>query len=86
MRLGLIGSTGHWQTYAPALEQVAGLTLVAVAPAGPEETPGAFDHVSRHGRFEKAHVAPSRRHKRRPRRPTLAETRTGPLKCAGGGQ
>ena len=20
MRLGLIGSTGHWQTYAPALE------------------------------------------------------------------
>ena len=21
MRLGLIGSTGHWQTYAPALEQ-----------------------------------------------------------------
>ena len=32
MRLGLIGSTGHWHTYAPALEHVAGLTLVAVAP------------------------------------------------------
>ena len=45
MRLGLIGSTGHWQTYAPALEQVAGLTLVAVATAGPEETTGAFDHA-----------------------------------------
>jgi predicted dehydrogenase len=45
MRLGLIGSTGHWQTYAPALEHVAGLTLVAVAPAGPEETTGAFDHA-----------------------------------------
>jgi predicted dehydrogenase len=45
MRLGLIGSTGHWQTYAPALEQVAGLTLAAVAPAGPEETVGAFDHA-----------------------------------------
>jgi len=45
MRLGLIGSTGHWQTYAPALERVAGLTLVAVATAGPEETTGAFDHA-----------------------------------------
>ena len=45
MRLGLIGSMGHWQTYAPALEHVAGLTLVAVAPAGPEETTGAFDHA-----------------------------------------
>ena len=45
MRLGLIGSTGHWQTYAPALEHVAGLTLVAVAPAGPEETMGAFNHA-----------------------------------------
>lgn len=45
MRLGLIGSTGHWQTYAPAREHVAGLTLVAVAPAGPEETTGAFDHA-----------------------------------------
>src|SRR5262249_261546 len=45
MRLGLIGSTGHWRTYAPALEHVDGLTLVAVAPAGPEETTGAFDHA-----------------------------------------
>jgi predicted dehydrogenase len=45
MRLGLIGSTGHWQTYAPALEHVDGLTLAAVAPAGPEETTGAFDHA-----------------------------------------
>lgn len=45
MRLGLIGSTGHWQTYAPALGQVPGLALVAVAAAGPEETTGAFDHA-----------------------------------------
>ncbi len=47
MRLGLIGSTGHWQTYAPALKHVAGLALVAVAPAGPEETMGAFDPCPR---------------------------------------
>src|SRR3954462_12475903 len=45
MRLGLIGSTGHWQTYAPALGRVPGLTLAAVAAAGPEETTGAFDHA-----------------------------------------
>jgi predicted dehydrogenase len=45
MRLGLIGTTGHWRTYAPALEKVSGLTLVAVAPAGPEETLGGFDHA-----------------------------------------
>jgi predicted dehydrogenase len=45
MRLGLIGSTGHWHTYAPALEQVPGLSLVAVAAAGEGETPGAFDHA-----------------------------------------
>ncbi len=45
MRLGLIGSTGHWQTYAPAVERVRDLTLVAVAAAGPEETTGAFDHA-----------------------------------------
>lgn len=45
MRLGLIGSTGHWQTYAPALRQVPELSLVAVAASGPEETTGAFDHA-----------------------------------------
>jgi predicted dehydrogenase len=45
MRLGLIGSMGHWQTYAPALRRVPGLTLVAVAAAGSEETLGAFDHA-----------------------------------------
>jgi hypothetical protein len=45
MRLGLIGSTGHWLTYAPAIERVRGLTLAAVAAAGPEETTGAFDHA-----------------------------------------
>jgi predicted dehydrogenase len=45
MRLGLIGSTGHWQNYAPALGRVPELTLAAVAAAGPEETTGAFDHA-----------------------------------------
>src|SRR5262245_32368503 len=45
MRLGLIGATGHWHTYASALGRVRGLTLVAVATAGPEETTGAFDHA-----------------------------------------
>jgi predicted dehydrogenase len=45
MRLGLIGSTGHWRTYAPALKSIPDLTLVAVATAGPEETTGAFDHA-----------------------------------------
>ena len=45
MRLGLIGSTGHWQTYAQSLKKVPGLTLVAVATAGPEESTGAFDHA-----------------------------------------
>jgi predicted dehydrogenase len=45
MRLGLIGSTGHWSTYASALKRVPGLTLAAVSAAGPEETLGAFDHA-----------------------------------------
>jgi predicted dehydrogenase len=45
MRLGLIGSTGHWTLYAPALGRVPGLALAAVAPAGPEETTGSFDHA-----------------------------------------
>jgi predicted dehydrogenase len=45
MRLALIGATGHWTTYAPALAKVPGLELAAVAPAGPEETLGAFDHA-----------------------------------------
>jgi predicted dehydrogenase len=45
MRLGLIGATGHWHTYAPALKSVPHLTLAAVAAAGPEETLAAFDHA-----------------------------------------
>lgn len=45
MRLGLIGATGHWHTYAAALKRVPGLTLAAVAASGPEETTGAFDHA-----------------------------------------
>ncbi len=45
-RPGLIrldGTLAHLCTRR--LEQVAGLTLAAVAPAGPEETVGAFDHA-----------------------------------------
>ncbi|RUL83787.1 Gfo/Idh/MocA family protein [Tautonia sociabilis] len=45
MRLGLIGATGHWHSYAAALDRVPGLVLAAVAPAGPEETVGSFDHA-----------------------------------------
>jgi predicted dehydrogenase len=45
LRLGLIGSTGHWHTYAPALANFPGLMLIAVAASGPEETTGAFDHA-----------------------------------------
>lgn len=45
MRLGLIGTVMHWQTYAPALKTCPGLELAAVAVSGPEETLGAFDHA-----------------------------------------
>src|SRR5258706_15942355 len=45
MRLGLIGTTGHWHTYAPALKSVPDLLLAAVAAAGPEETLADFDHA-----------------------------------------
>lgn len=45
MRLGLIGATGHWHTYAPALRNVPNIALAAVSTAGPEETVGAFDHA-----------------------------------------
>jgi predicted dehydrogenase len=37
MRLGLIGCTGHWRSYATALETLPGLVVAAVAPAAPEE-------------------------------------------------
>ncbi len=42
MRLALIGSTGHWQTYAPALVKCPGLEVVGVARAE-DETLEAFD-------------------------------------------
>lgn len=45
MRLGLIGATGHWHTYAPGLKSLPELTLAAVAAAGPEETLASFDHA-----------------------------------------
>lgn len=45
MRLGLIGTVMHWQTYAAGLKTCPGLELAAVAASGPEETPGAFDHA-----------------------------------------
>lgn len=45
MRLALIGAGMHWQTYAPALKAFPDLRLVGVAPAGPDETVGSFDHA-----------------------------------------
>lgn len=45
MRLGLIGTVMHWQTYAPALKTCPDLKLAAVTVSGPEETLGAFDHA-----------------------------------------
>lgn len=45
MRLGLIGTVMHWQTYEPALKNGPGLELAAVAVSGPEETLGVFDHA-----------------------------------------
>lgn len=45
MRLGLIGTVMHWKTYEPALQTCPGLELAAVAPSGPEEALGVFDHA-----------------------------------------
>lgn len=45
MKLALIGAGMHWQTYAPGLKAFPDLRLAAVAPAGPDETTGAFDHA-----------------------------------------
>jgi hypothetical protein len=43
MRLGLVGCTGHWRSYAEALRTLPDLEIAAVAPAAPEETLAAFD-------------------------------------------
>lgn len=45
MRLVLIGAEMHWQTYAPGLKTIAGLSLVGVAPGSPDAGLGAFDHA-----------------------------------------
>jgi predicted dehydrogenase len=45
MRLALIGCTGHWTSYAPALKAIPGLTLAAVATASQEEALGQFDRA-----------------------------------------
>jgi predicted dehydrogenase len=43
MRLGLIGCTGHWRSYAAALDTLPDLEIAAVATAAPEETLGDFE-------------------------------------------
>jgi predicted dehydrogenase len=43
MRLALIGCTGHWHTNAPGFETTPDLGLVAIAPAGPDETFTGFE-------------------------------------------
>ncbi|MGH2352045.1 MAG: Gfo/Idh/MocA family protein, partial [Chloroflexota bacterium] len=46
MRLGLIGCTGHWRTYAAALRALPELEVCAVAVAAPEERLAQFDGAS----------------------------------------
>jgi predicted dehydrogenase len=43
MRVGLIGCTGHWRTYAEALRSFPDLEISAVAVAAPEERLAQFD-------------------------------------------
>ena len=45
MRLGLIGCTGHWQTYAAALAALPELEIGAVCTAAPDERLSAFDEA-----------------------------------------
>jgi len=46
MRFALIGCTGHWTTYVPALKALPDLTLAAVAPATPEDSPATFERAA----------------------------------------
>ncbi len=46
MRFALIGYTGHWNSYVPALKSIPGLTLAAVAPATPEENLAGFSRAA----------------------------------------
>lgn len=46
VRLGLIGCTGHWRTYAQALQQMPELEISAVSVAAPEERLEMFERAS----------------------------------------
>ena len=43
MRLGLIGCSNHWRSYAGAMQHLPDLEVVGVAPAAPDERPAQFD-------------------------------------------
>jgi predicted dehydrogenase len=43
MRIGLIGASDHWHTYASALKGLPGTEVAAVAPSTPEEALARFD-------------------------------------------
>jgi predicted dehydrogenase len=45
VRLALIGHTGHWQTYGPALKDHPELRLIGIAPGTEEDWLGGFDHA-----------------------------------------
>jgi predicted dehydrogenase len=45
VKLGLIGCTGHWQTYAAALAALPELEIGAVCTAAPDERLSAFDEA-----------------------------------------
>ena len=59
MKLGLIGCTDHWRSYAGALAEIPDLEIAAVATATPDEAPARFvgapgvtDHTTRFDRPE----------------------------------
>ena len=43
MKLGLIGCSDHWRSYTPALKEIPGLEVTAVAVAAPDEALARFD-------------------------------------------
>jgi predicted dehydrogenase len=45
MKLGLIGCSMHWSSYAAALQQLPGLEIAAVATAAPDERLAQFDNA-----------------------------------------
>src|SRR5204863_6023640 len=43
MRLGLIGCSNHWRSYAEAMAALPDLDVAAVSPGAPDERLGQFD-------------------------------------------